>query len=118
MSFRSSIDRYSKANDSQITTFEELKCECGQDAFELYSDDTEGGAYIVCSACKKEYDIENSKQYIEEVERNVCHCGNEHLKIGLGKSYYPQSTDIKWLYVGGSCDDCDLSGVYVDWLER
>lgn len=118
MSIESSIKDYSKSNGSVITHFNSINCECGSDEFLLFSDDTEGGAYIVCSNCKKESDIENSKRYIESEDHNICNCDNENLNIGIGKSFYPESNDVKCVYVGASCNKCNLSGVYVDWVER
>ena len=118
MSLKSSIESYSKSNGSIITHFEYLKCQCGSEQFLLFSDDTEGGAYIVCTRCQKEHDIENSKHYIESEDHNICNCDNDKLNIGIGKSFYPESNDVKCVYVGANCNACDLSGVYVDWLER
>jgi hypothetical protein len=118
MTLESQVTDYSKSNGSIITSFELLACDCGCEQFLLFSDDNEGGAYVVCTSCKNEHDIQNSKSYIESEDHNICNCENEILNIGIGKSFYPDSTDIKWLYVGASCNECGLAGVYVDWHER
>ncbi len=118
MSLKSKITDYSESNGSVIDSFELIKCDCGSELFQLYSDDTEGGAYVACSQCRKEHDIENSKHYIEDEDHNICNCDNDELNIGIGKSFYSGSNDVNWVYVGASCNNCGVSGVYVDWNER
>ena len=109
------VKRYSEVNGYSISAYESVKCKCGNHQFHLYSDDTEGGAYIICSACNSEKDIENSKKYIEEHTNNICNCNNSNLVIGVGKAFYEDSEDPRWVYVGAKCNKCSLVGVYVDW---
>ncbi len=118
MDIKDSINKYSNKNGYPISEYKDVKCPCGNITFQLYSDDDEGGAYVVCSSCGKENDIENSRKYIEYEQQNICNCDNENLNIGVGKAFYPNSTDPRWVYVGASCSKCNLAGVYVDWKEN
>lgn len=70
MNLEEAIKRYSEKNGYPTSTYADIQCACGGKYFHLYSDDEEGGAYIVCSDCGEEQDIENSKQYIEEMVKN------------------------------------------------
>lgn len=118
MKLEQEVLRYSRKNGFPISEFQELTCLCGSLKFHLYSDDEEGGAYVICSQCHTDQDIENSRQYIEEACNNICNCENDHLKVGVGKAFYKDSNELCWVYVGAHCDKCGLAGVYSDWKER
>ena len=118
MNIQKEILRYSKLNQYPIDQFDQLVCTCASKEFELYSDDEEGGALAVCVSCGAQHDIEKSAKYIEQRVQNVCRCGSANLNIGIGKSYYPDTTDVRWMYIGAGCKMCNLVGVYVDWQER
>ena len=117
MSLEIEIERYSGLNGYPIAEFEQLFCGCGASEFCLFSDDEEGGAFVVCAKCDQEINIENSKRYIEVKQQNICKCDNEILHVGTGKAYFEDSTDLRWVYVGAECSVCGLAGVYVDWKE-
>ncbi len=117
MNLKKEIERYSKLNGYVISSYEGMTCACGNNDFHLYSDDDEGGAFIVCAACKAECDIENSREYIEEAQNNICNCDNDSFHIGIGKAYYSKSNEPLWVYVGAHCAKCGLDGVYVDWKQ-
>jgi len=118
MKLEQEILRYSTKNGYAITSYTDINCSCGSSEFHLYSDDNEGGAFVVCSKCRAEQDIENSRGYIKEALNNICNCDNDKLKIGVGKAYYPDSNDNRWVYIGAECGKCGLLGVYVDWKEN
>lgn len=118
MSLKKEIERYSKLNGYQMSSYADVVCSCGGREFHLYSDDDEGGAFVICTSCKVEQDIESSREYIEESLNNICNCDNRSLKIGVGKAYYPESSDPRWVYVGAHCSKCGLKGVYVDWKQN
>jgi len=111
------ILRYSKLNGYPIDDFNRIECSCGAVDFHLYSDDEEGGAYLICPYCQLEHDVEKSRDYILEAERNICLCENEELQVAVARAYYPDSSDPSWIYLGGHCTKCGLSGVYVDWKQ-
>ncbi|MCJ8339852.1 MAG: hypothetical protein MJK10_15395 [Pseudomonadales bacterium] len=117
MSLKKEIERYSNLNGYPTTSYEELNCDCGSKEFRLYSDDDEGGAFGICVTCNSEYDIENSREYIEEALNNVCNCDSELLSLAVGKAFYPESNESRWVYVGAHCGKCGLDGVYVDWKQ-
>ena len=117
MSLKKEIERYSKLNGYPISSYQDVVCSCGGKEFNLYSDDDEGGAYAVCIRCNKEHDLANSRRYIEDPQHNICTCDNENLEIAVGKAYYEESSDPRWVYVGAHCNKCGLDGVYVDWKE-
>jgi hypothetical protein len=113
------MKKYAIANGYPIEEFTNIICdECDEEFFELYSDENEQGAFLTCIECEKKHDIENSKQYLEKELYYKCKCNNCFLKIAIGKAFYENSKDIRWVYVGGHCTECNLSGVYVNWNER
>ena len=109
---------YAKKNGYPIELIEKQTCDCGSDLFTLFSDDLEGGAYIVCSKCKKERDIRDSRMYIENKEQNICNCDEESLQISIGVAFFKGTRDPRWIYVGARCPKCELAGAYVDWKEN
>ena len=84
----------------------------------MYSDDKEGGCGISCSECDEGISVEGSADYMKDIGQNTCTCGSEDLYVMVAKSYYQDSYDVRWVYVGGMCPKCNLAGVYVDWNER
>ena len=71
MTNHEAIVGYSKSNGYIATELTDKKCTCGSNQFKLFSDDEEGGAFVICSSCTTEQDIENSKEYIEEPYQNI-----------------------------------------------
>jgi hypothetical protein len=112
------IESYSSTNGYAATSFHDLRCTCVVDRFRLYSDDEEGGAFVVCVACACEIDVCDSRQYIENKSHNICSCGGEELQVTVGQALHSGTSDARWTYVGAKCLACGLAGVYVDWLER
>jgi hypothetical protein len=117
MKLECEIKRYSENNGYPISTYEAISCSCGEKQFHLYSDDEEGGAYVVCASCGIDWEIESSRKYIEQPLNNICNCDNDRLNIGIGKAYYAASNEPRWIYIGAHCKRCGLSGAYVDWKE-
>lgn len=118
MSLKKEIERYSKLNGYPVSSYEDIRCTCGNNEFLLYSDDDEGGCVVICSVCNTRQDIENSREYIEVAQQNICNCDNDSLNIGVGKAYYSKSNEPRWVYVGAHCGKCNLDGVYVDWKQN
>lgn len=116
--FIKEITDYGKSNAYIPTAFNLLSCSCGHQLFKMFSDDEEGGCGILCAKCDEGISVEGSADYMEDVAQNTCTCGSEELYVMVGKSFYRDATDVRWVYVGGMCPVCDLSGVYVDWAER
>lgn len=119
MNIRKEIERYSGLNGYHISEYIESSCLCGNNDFKLLSDDDEGGAYVRCSSCNAEQDIEESRKYIEEEVSNICNCDNENLNIGIGKALHENSTEAKWVYadkttwliIGTLTENLSASGV-------
>ncbi len=118
MNLEKEIERYSKLNGYPISSYKNINCSCGGKEFYLYSDDDNGGAFLICTASKAEHDIENSRAYIEVPQNNICNCDNDNLNIGVGKACYSGSSDPRWIYIGAHCGKCGLDGVYVGWKEN
>ena len=118
MSLKVEIERYSKLNGYKATDYSEVVCPCGTKELKLFSDDDEGGAYVLCPQCNQEIDLEESRHYIEVETSNICNCDNEILTVGIGKAYHQDSHDPRWVYIGCHCKQCGLSGVYVDWKQN
>ncbi|MET4027387.1 hypothetical protein ABIE59_002922 [Marinobacter sp. MBR-99] len=117
MELEKEIQRYSKLNGYPMDAYEPLVCSCGCRELQLFSDDDEGGAFGICTKCEAEIDIENSKGFMEDTVQNLCRCDNDRLELGVGRAYYPDTSDARWVYVGARCGKCNLLGVYVDWKE-
>ena len=118
MKLRDEIISYGKSIGYIPTQFDEIICECGATRFEMFSDDDEGGCGLICQECGAGLSIMDSADYMENPLKNTCSCGNEILHVVQGLSFYDDSNDVRWVYVGAECDKCDVKGVYVDWQER
>lgn len=118
MSLEKEVRRYSQKNGYEITTFTTIECPCGCDQFHLLSDDDESGAYCRCLSCDAETNLQDSRQYIENEIQNICRCDHAVFRIGVGVATYAETDDPRWIYVGATCANCGLEGVYLDWNER
>ena len=115
------LKRYAKLNEYPVNEVEHIKCaKCEQQLFKLISDYDEGGAVCQCINCSEERDIKDSKQYMqqENMNNNECVCGNATFNIAVALSFYSDTNDVRWVYVGGLCSSCGVLGTYVDWNER
>lgn len=115
---RLEITRYSKEVGYLAEHFADAICSCGGRVFNLYMDDAAGVASRICLGCEAEaHPMGDSADYIDEAEEEecVCPCGQEKFEITIGVSLYPDSEDVKWLYVGCRCPACGLTAVYGDW---
>lgn len=85
--------------------------------FSLLIDDNEGAAIRECSSCQNRHPIGDSEEYLDdaELEECACPCGNGHFEISIGVSLYENSNDVRWLYLGCRCPQCNLCAVYGDW---
>lgn len=113
---RSKLQEYS-ANNYPAQHFAEVVCLCGSRHFRLAIDDTEGVAMRHCSACGQEHLIGDSADYLEgaELEECECPCGHGVFELTVGVALYPESEDVRWLYLGCRCVACGLAGCYGDW---
>jgi hypothetical protein len=114
---RDRLLRYSVANGYPAQHFAEAVCTCGSRHFSLLLDDTEGVAIRVCRQCKTEHPIGDSNEYLDEAEPGECECpcGSSVFEITVGVALYPESADVRWLYVGCRCIECGLTACYGDW---
>ena len=94
------------------------QCTCGSIQFVLEADDDEGAARRVCAKCKLPHFICDSEEFWQDAEPDTWRCiecnGNE-ANIGIGFSLYPDSGDVKWLYVGTRCTKCAILGCFAGW---
>lgn len=114
---RESVAAYSKANGYAAHHFADASCACGGKVFRLLLDDTEGAAVRVCLDCDVEHPIGDSDEYLADaaLEECACPCGKEQFEIAVGVSLFPDSEDVRWLYLGCRCVKCGLTAVYGDW---
>jgi len=114
---KAEIIRYSQKNKYEAVRFAEPACPCGGQLFELHSEDNEGVAGRVCTACDEQHLIGDSEEHIEgvELEQNVCLCGAEGLHLMVGVALYADSDDVRWSYIGARCPGCGMVGVFSDW---
>lgn len=118
MRLHDEIKRYANLVGYAPTQIKDQNCSCGEELFSVVSDEDEGGAYLNCKNCDSEVDVLASKRYIGEPVQNICNCGEKHMKVAVGYALYPDSTDVRWVYLGCECTKCNLVGVYADWQER
>lgn len=118
MQFDDAITGYAGAVGYAPRTIEHQTCSCGSDTFMLFGDETEGGAFTICTQCETKTDLLDSEQYVENCVAFECTCEAKHLQIAVAVAYYEESDDPRWVYVGGRCPTCELAGVYIDWQER
>ena len=71
----------------------------------------------MCLKCRNEHPIGDSSDYLDEAELEECECpcGNELFEITVGISLYSDSEDVKWIYIGCRCPQCELTACYGDW---
>jgi hypothetical protein len=105
------------SHEYPIDHFTDAVCKCGHRLFTLRVDDTAGAAVRVCTACKKEHAIGDSREYLDEAELEdcFCRCGKNAFEITAGVALYENSADVRWFYVGCRCPACGLAGCYGDW---
>lgn len=114
---RTELARYSALNEYPTDHFAEAVCTCGGRVFRIRVDDNEGAAIRICPACSTEYPIGDSADYMgdAELEDRECCCGAAEFEVTVGVSLYPDSEDVRWLYLGCRCPKCGLTGSYADW---
>ena len=114
---RDELLRYSKLNEYQTVHYADAKCVCGNNRFSLSLDEDEGAAIRQCVSCKTEHPIADSIDFLQDAKLETCECicGSKIFEITVGVSLYENSEDVKWLYVGCRCVNCELTGCYGDW---
>ena len=115
------LKRYSELNKYPIDEVKNIICEkCGQQSFKLFSDDDESAALCQCINCAEKIYIRDSLNFInqDEIDKHECVCENDSFEITVGLSFYKETKDARWIYVGGYCKKCGLVGNYIDWNER
>ncbi len=97
--------------------FQDAVCSCGNNLFNLAVDEDEGAAIRRCTSCDTIYPIGDSEDYLEEAELGECECpcGNNKFEITAGVALYPNSDDVRWIYLGCRCQKCGLIACYADW---
>jgi hypothetical protein len=111
------IRRFSELNGYVAEHFANARCSCGADTFRLYTDEEAGVAVRVCGTCENRHYVGDSEEYIDEadLQQSICVCDTEVFQISVGVALYPESSDIRWVYVGCRCPTCSLVGVYGNW---
>ncbi|HGK7305752.1 TPA: hypothetical protein ACJ509_003659 [Stenotrophomonas maltophilia] len=114
---RTAIEDFSERNGYPATDYRASACACGSTLFRLFDDEAAGVARRDCVSCGKLHLMGDSAEYADEAELEAhwCLCGNESLAIHSGVALYPDSRDVRWLYIGCRCPHCQLVGVYAEW---
>ncbi len=114
------MKRYSRLNEYPVDQAVHAKCKCGGTFFELFLDDEEGVAQRKCVACDSLHTMADGNEYLADAnpEQCICVCENPVFQITVGVSLYEDSDDVRWLYIGCRCRDCDLIGVYGHWANE
>ncbi|HEX8250433.1 MAG TPA: hypothetical protein VF599_19820 [Pyrinomonadaceae bacterium] len=110
--------RYSRKNEYPAEHYANAVCGiCGGSSFKLLLDDEEGAAVRICKACKTEHPIGDSGEYLADADLKECECpcGSGEFEVTVGVALYPNSEDVRWLYVGCRCRLCGLTACYGDW---
>lgn len=114
---RAAIQRFSEGNGYPATEYRASVCVCGSTLFRLFDDEDVGVARRDCVRCGQPHLMGDGAEYVEkaELEAHECLCGAEALAIQSGVALYPDSRDVRWLYIGCRCPQCQLVGVYAEW---
>ena len=114
---RAVIQGFSERNGYPATDYRAAVCVCGSTLFRLFDDEEAGVARRDCVACGTAHLMGDSAAYADEAdpEAHECLCGSEALAIHCGVALYPDSRDVRWLYIGCRCPQCQLVGVYAEW---
>lgn len=115
---RGFLEAYSSDGGYPIDEFTLSRCSCGSTDFQLDADDTEGCAKRMCKACSEEHYICDSEEYWEDAEPEhwTCiECKKDTCNVGAGFALYPDSRDIKWIYIGCRCPTCGILGCFAGW---
>jgi hypothetical protein len=96
---REELARFGTLNGPVPTQFADARCRCGGTTFRLQTDENEGAAVRVCTACASEHPIGDSDEYLEgaELEERVCLCDGDAFEITVGVSLYEETEDVRWL---------------------
>ncbi len=92
------------------------KCSCGKQHFQLTADQDEGCAKRICASCGIEKFICDSEENWQgsSPKKLKCNCRKDIFEIVVGFSLR-DGGEIKWVYIGERCVNCELLGSYVDW---
>jgi hypothetical protein len=114
---KTELVKYSKLNGYTATKFSESVCTCGNRAFKLETDEDEGTAKRICTACEALHLMGDSAEYASSAnfENHVCVCNSEMFQLLSGVALYDESNDVRWYYIGCLCTKCSLVGVFADW---
>lgn len=117
LDIREELVRYSRLNGYEAAKFADCVCQCGNGLFGLLIDDNAGVAARICHKCESDHGIGDADDYIDEAEpwQCTCLCGAEQFEITIGVALYDGTEDVRWLYVGCRCPECQLTGCYGDW---
>lgn len=101
------------------------KCDCGNTFFVLTYEPDEGIAKRLCSKCKKEAFIGDSKEHWDEAIKDsnpkqlkCVECKDKEHEIAVGFDYITEGQskgEIRWIVIGTMCKKCGLLSSCVDW---
>lgn len=118
---REALQDYASHNEYEIHHFKDVVCKCSNTTFTLDIDDDEGVAGRICTKCGDEHLMLDGEDYVDDAElyQAICNCESEALEITVGVSLYKNKSgltkDVRWLYIGCRCPECNLMGCYADW---
>lgn len=101
------------------TRFAHPVCGCGNQWFQLLSDETVCAVQRRCAKCGNQQWMGDSATYADraELEPHACLCADDAdvFELAPALHLYAGSNDVRWLNVGCRCPACGLLGVYVDY---
>ena len=115
------LSRYAELNEYNIHKFHDVNCKCGNTTFKLYIDNEECVVSRECASCKNLHVMLDGDEYLDDVHfyQAVCTCDSELFELTVGVSLYYNkdgvSDDVKWIYIGCRCPQCNQIGCYADW---
>jgi hypothetical protein len=114
---KAELIKFSKLNGYEATKFSESVCTCGNRSFKLKTDEDEGVARRICTACATSHLMGDSAEYASgaKLEKHGCICDSETFQLLSGVALYNESNDVRWYYIGCLCTKCNLVGVFADW---
>jgi hypothetical protein len=122
----SDIDEYLRAYASDgygVHEIRRCRCACGNDVFQVEASAADAVARRTCNRCGHVHFMFDSAKSWDDTEDEpqllrCTECGATDANIGVGFSLYQEEQtkgEIRWLYIGHRCAQCDVLGSFADW---
>jgi hypothetical protein len=108
---------YSLDNGHEAVRFATSKCGCECKTFALQTDEDAGVAIRTCTDCGQEHLMGDSADRVPQADLGTheCVCESEVFELVTGVAVHKGTHNVRWVYIGCHCVECNLVGVFADW---